>query len=1058
MSTVVAQWTGREARALRVAQRVSIRDFASRLGINDSAVSSWERRGAEAQLRHETQQALDTVLADAPADVQARFALLLSPASAPPQDGTVAAPSATADAAPPGPTTVGTALDKRSAQRTATMLDTIRRSDDHQVPYAPFPTVVDAFEAFLTSTARVFVLTGRPGSGKTHLTYHLASTHAENTDFQLHSVSSWNPHSGDLAAEILRYASISAGADPLLTLEQTSLVLHRPCVVVIDGISTHAQLDVVGRQLDTVLRQVISPHLRFVLVVRTPPEIDLSGYPIVAASLYEPSPQPSAASVTVPLWDLPTARDVWNSARGTSQPEFAALPSAVRELTRLPLYMQLFRAAGDASAPDRVNAFRLVDHCVRALLRMGGQNVDSALDALASVAQTAQPHLIPTPLGTPSNTTVLRLDERRAEPAPFLPLLLDQTPAGDVVFAHDVICEYLLATRIAARITELRRSATTVTALNQLAQAATTSATARGVFEFVVFALDDRDPDLTAALALAPTTAVATTLPMMLTLARAGTRFATGEVLRSCAARSATAATPDLARSLLAAPSVTDALGDGYASWLLDIVRRFGAGIWTDVADHLEQALDIRAATRLLAAADLDNAEEAIFLARHIHLFADDERSHPSVVDALLAHRDWRVRAALADCVRSERTIGNGLSGRIVEQLATDEDYKVRAATAKTLGQTDASTTSDHLLSFLTDTNWHVRGCALEGLLAGAEDSAAVTELRRYAADTVTSEPSWHASPRHVSKLMHRLLLLDGTEHPAGNPAARAHALFRLLREHRTGWICLPPKTRSVLAAEGLGSANWLTHREAQAVTNPGQATRIPTHKETYRRHRDRRSIQIALDLHDLDHAIVVAEAAAHAGADFIEVGDPLIKTIGLAAIETIKRHVPQSTLVAEMMSSDWGRDQVELAVEAGADVVLLIGPASVASVTAAVTAGRRLGAAILLDIPNTTATATQSWVRDMERAGVDGFSVTTNIDLGVGVHHPLATARTIRAWTRLPVAVSGGFSTTDYPIIDSNDWDIMIVGRSVSEAVQPEDAARQIITMIHRHRTRPTP
>lgn len=39
--------------------------------------------------------------------------------------------------------------------------------------------------------------------------------------------------------------------------------------------------------------------------------------------------------------------------------------------------------------------------------------------------------------------------------------------------------------------------------------------------------------------------------------------------------------------------------------------------------------------------------------------------------------------------------------------------------------------------------------------------------------------------------------------------------------------------------------------------------------------------------------------------------------------------------VVAEMMSADWGRDQVAIAAEAGADVVLLIGPATSANVSA---------------------------------------------------------------------------------------------------------------------------
>jgi hypothetical protein len=83
-----------------------------------------------------------------------------------------------------------------------------------------------------------------------------------------------------------------------------------------------------------------------------------------------------------------------------------------------------------------------------------------------------------------------------------------------------------------------------------------------------------------------------------------------------------------------------------------------------------------------------------------------------------------------------------------------------------------------------------------------------------------------------------------------------------------------------------------------------------------------------------------------------------------------------------------------------------------------------------------------------MERAGVDGFVVTTNIDLGVGGNHPLATARTIRTCSRLPVAVSGGFSAADDTLAANADWDIAIVGRSIVDVVDPAE----IVTTADQH------
>jgi transcriptional regulator with XRE-family HTH domain len=69
----VSRWSGLEARALREAKRLSVRDFAARLDINDAAVAKWEHRGAVAQLRLQTQQKLDAELAGCSDDARARF-------------------------------------------------------------------------------------------------------------------------------------------------------------------------------------------------------------------------------------------------------------------------------------------------------------------------------------------------------------------------------------------------------------------------------------------------------------------------------------------------------------------------------------------------------------------------------------------------------------------------------------------------------------------------------------------------------------------------------------------------------------------------------------------------------------------------------------------------------------------------------------------------------------------------------------------------------------------------------------------------------------------------
>lgn len=74
----VHRWTGREARALRHALRMSVRAFAEHLGVGIRTVSKWEKLLAGTEPRPDTQAILDTALARADAAVHLRFEADLS--------------------------------------------------------------------------------------------------------------------------------------------------------------------------------------------------------------------------------------------------------------------------------------------------------------------------------------------------------------------------------------------------------------------------------------------------------------------------------------------------------------------------------------------------------------------------------------------------------------------------------------------------------------------------------------------------------------------------------------------------------------------------------------------------------------------------------------------------------------------------------------------------------------------------------------------------------------------------------------------------------------------
>jgi transcriptional regulator with XRE-family HTH domain len=126
--TVVGQWTGQEASALRQALRMTIRDFAEHLGVAERTVAKWEAGGSAMVPVPVMQAALDTVLARASDDAKGRFAMILAatrdPAKSPGSAGALGAATLV------GPAPVPRRLDPEAIRRLRTILLEYARIDN----------------------------------------------------------------------------------------------------------------------------------------------------------------------------------------------------------------------------------------------------------------------------------------------------------------------------------------------------------------------------------------------------------------------------------------------------------------------------------------------------------------------------------------------------------------------------------------------------------------------------------------------------------------------------------------------------------------------------------------------------------------------------------------------------------------------------------------------------------------------------------------------------------------------------------------------------------------
>ena len=66
-------------------------------------------------------------------------------------------------------------------------------------------------------------------------------------------------------------------------------------------------------------------------------------------------------------------------------------------------------------------------------------------------------------------------------------------------------------------------------------------------------------------------------------------------------------------------------------------------------------------------------------------------------------------------------------------------------------------------------------------------------------------------------------------------------------------------------------------------------------------------TVQISLDLIDLDEAIETAAMALRAGVDWLEAGTPLLLAYGLHSVSALRENFPDAPIVADLKTMDGG-------------------------------------------------------------------------------------------------------------------------------------------------------
>ncbi|MCF6147949.1 MAG: bifunctional hexulose-6-phosphate synthase/ribonuclease regulator [Candidatus Kuenenia sp.] len=201
--------------------------------------------------------------------------------------------------------------------------------------------------------------------------------------------------------------------------------------------------------------------------------------------------------------------------------------------------------------------------------------------------------------------------------------------------------------------------------------------------------------------------------------------------------------------------------------------------------------------------------------------------------------------------------------------------------------------------------------------------------------------------------------------------------------------------------------------------------------------------VQVALDFVDLNRAIKVAGEAIEGGADWLEIGTPLIKSEGMNAIRRMRELFPETMLIADMKTMDAGRVEMEMAAKAGAGIAVVMGNAPGATIRECVLAGKNYGIKVCADFMD--ADAVDERIGNVEKWGVDYISIHTAIDDQMSGKTPFDTLQRICRKVGVPVAVAGGINSENVVDAVNAGAQIVIVGGYISKSENAKDAVNTI-------------
>jgi 3-hexulose-6-phosphate synthase len=201
--------------------------------------------------------------------------------------------------------------------------------------------------------------------------------------------------------------------------------------------------------------------------------------------------------------------------------------------------------------------------------------------------------------------------------------------------------------------------------------------------------------------------------------------------------------------------------------------------------------------------------------------------------------------------------------------------------------------------------------------------------------------------------------------------------------------------------------------------------------------------LQVAMDVLDLASALTLANQVSE-HVDILELGTPLVKSVGIGAVSAIKAAHPDKLVFVDLKTADAGELEAALAFEAGADLVTVMGVADDDTVRGAVAAGRKYGKRVVADMIGVV-DARVARIREVAALGVAFVEIHAGLDEqarpGYSIDKLLADGRQ----AGVPFSIAGGVKADTIGAVRDAGAVVAVAGGAIYNAPDPAAAAKEL-------------